>query len=71
MKGRNKGNLIFGDINNDYRKHIRYNCFNCDGITFNNGIINQCSNVKHINNLCCKHNKYLLNNNRLKYGSIK
>jgi len=67
---KNKGFLIFGDINNDYRKHIKYNCLNCNAVTFNNGLIDQCSNVKHINNLCCRHDKYLINNKRLKYGLI-
>ena len=64
------GYLIFGDINNDYRKNIRYNPDNCCAITFKNGIIDQCCKIKNKDNLCQTHLNYRNKYNQLKYGSI-
>jgi hypothetical protein len=64
------GYLIFGDINNDYRKHIRYNTDNCCAITFKNGVIDQCNKKKCIGELCRYHNTYKTKYCHLKYGSL-
>lgn len=64
------GYLIFGDINNDYRKNIRYNPEKCSAITFKNGIIDQCCKDKNKDDLCDLHYNYQNKHKRLKYGSI-
>ena len=64
------GYLIFGDINNDYRKNIRYNYDKCCAITFKNGIIEQCCKNKQCNDLCKYHNTYKTKYGNLKYGSL-
>ena len=64
------GYLIFGDINNDYRKNIRYNSEKCCAITFKNGVIDQCCKNKKKEDLCNMHLNYKNKYGRLKYGSI-
>ena len=64
------GYLIFGDINNDYRKNIRYNPDKCMAVTFKNGIIDQCCKNKNTDDLCNMHYNYIKKHDKLKYGSL-